>query len=102
MRWTTLGAAVAVLGSNCADAVSFPRAVHGKGFLSIPVGTVDKPKKTKRDDEGSILTTLENMNFFYATDRKLLSCCIPVPSMPTDIFTSQLRLANPLRESLSS
>lgn len=70
MRWTTLGVAVAI-GSNCADAVSFPRSVHGKGYLSVPVGTVDKPKKTKRDEEGTILTVLENMDFFYATELEI-------------------------------
>ncbi|KAM5361270.1 hypothetical protein ACJZ2D_013219 [Fusarium nematophilum] len=71
MRWTTLGAAAAVLSSSCADAVSFPRSTSGKGYLSVPVGTIDKPKKSKaekRQEDNTILTTLENMDFFYATD----------------------------------
>ncbi|KAF4460153.1 aspartic-type signal peptidase [Fusarium albosuccineum] len=77
MRWTTLGAAVAVLSSSC-DAVSFPRSTSGKGYLSVPIGTVDKPKKTKahkRDEDETILATLENMEFFYATDNVFGSPC---------------------------
>ncbi|KPM42252.1 hypothetical protein AK830_g4301 [Neonectria ditissima] len=72
MRWTTWGPALAVLGaSSCVRAVNFPRAVSGKGFLSVPVGTVDKPKKDKgkrADEEGTILQKLENMDFFYAAE----------------------------------
>lgn len=67
MRWTTLGAVL--LGGTCVDAVGlFPRAKAGKGYLSVPVGTVDRPRKTTKRQDGSIVTTLENMDFFYATD----------------------------------
>ncbi|CAM1502210.1 Fc.00g041940.m01.CDS01 [Cosmosporella sp. VM-42] len=68
MRWTTLGAAITLLGSNYADAANFPRAVKGDGFLAVPVGTIDRPKRTTKRADGSISTTLENMDFFYATE----------------------------------
>ncbi|KAH6973730.1 aspartic peptidase domain-containing protein [Ilyonectria sp. MPI-CAGE-AT-0026] len=69
MRWTTWGPALAVLSSSCAEAALFPRAVAGKGFLSVPVGTVDKPKKDKaKRQEGTILQQLENREFFYAAE----------------------------------
>ncbi|KAH8654306.1 aspartic peptidase domain-containing protein, partial [Ilyonectria robusta] len=47
----------------------FPRAVAGKGFLSVPVGTVNKPKKDKaKRQDGTILQQLENKEFFYAAE----------------------------------
>ncbi|KAH7305010.1 aspartic peptidase domain-containing protein [Stachybotrys elegans] len=46
----------------------FPRAVHGNGFLSVPVGTVDRPHNAKRQEGHPVTTTLENMDFFYATE----------------------------------
>ncbi|KAF7554137.1 hypothetical protein G7Z17_g3109 [Cylindrodendrum hubeiense] len=70
MRWITWGPALAVLGSSCAEAALFPRAVTGKGFLSVPVGTVNKPNKdkSKRAEAGTILQQLENKDFFYAAE----------------------------------
>lgn len=68
MRWTTLGTVAAVL--SCTDALSFPRSKTGKGYLSVPVGTVEKPKKEKtRRDGDAIVAVLDNMGYFYATDR---------------------------------
>ncbi|KAF7561176.1 hypothetical protein G7046_g2993 [Stylonectria norvegica] len=71
MRWTTSGAALALsllgTGNNGANAAAFPRAVAGKGYLSVPVGTVNRPNKiTKRAN--SIVTVLNNTEFFYATE----------------------------------
>lgn len=66
MRWTTLAPALAILGTS--QAVSFPRATIGKGFLSVPIGTTNNPKhKTKRDGE-PILQQLENRDFFYSAE----------------------------------
>ncbi|KEY68143.1 hypothetical protein S7711_08332 [Stachybotrys chartarum IBT 7711] len=48
----------------------FPRARRGNGFLAVPVGTVDKgrSRRVRRQEGESIVTTLENMDFFYATE----------------------------------
>lgn len=77
MRWSKLGAVLGLLGSDCAIAGRFPRAVSGNGFLAVPVGTIDRPKRAKRD-EGGILTTLENMDFFYATEGRVITAGISV------------------------
>ena len=70
MRWTTLGTVAAAL--SCADALSFPRSKTGKGYLSVHVGTVEKPKKEKtRRDGDAFIAVLDNMGYFYATDRAL-------------------------------
>ncbi|KAK0390791.1 hypothetical protein NLU13_0294 [Sarocladium strictum] len=49
----------------------FARAVTGDGFLAVPVGTVEKPKKdlskVKRDDK-FLETVLDNKAFWYSTD----------------------------------
>jgi len=49
----------------------FPRAVTGDGFLAVPVGTVERPKKdlskVKRDDN-FLETVLDNKDFWYSTD----------------------------------
>lgn len=75
MRSSTLGAVLALLLTN--DGVQaerrFPLAKRGNGFLSVPVGTVDKPSHIvkRQDGEGNpIATVLENMDFFYATESK--------------------------------
>ena len=51
----------------------FPRAVGGKGYLAVPVGTHEKTKeeknKVKRDDD-FLETVLANMDFWYSTERK--------------------------------
>jgi len=65
-----LGAGLALLlSSHGVSAGRFPKAKRGNGFLSVPVGTVDRPAGAvaKRDGE-SILTVLDNMDFFYATE----------------------------------
>lgn len=68
MRWTTLGTVAAAI--SCADALSFPRSKTGKGYLSVHVGTVEKPKKEKtRRDGDAFVAVLDNMGYFYATDR---------------------------------
>jgi hypothetical protein len=46
----------------------FPRATKGNGFLKIPVGTVDRPARKVKRGESPLVTVLENMDFFYATD----------------------------------
>lgn len=50
----------------------FPRATKGNGFLKLPVGTVDRPSRKAKRDESPLVTVLENMDFFYATDSKSL------------------------------
>lgn len=74
MRSLALGAALTLLASNAVqvEARLFPRAVKGNGFLKVPVGAVDRSRQSNKRDEGnSILTVLDNMDFFYATDSKL-------------------------------
>ncbi|KAH7176376.1 aspartic peptidase domain-containing protein [Dactylonectria macrodidyma] len=70
MRSTVWGPAMAVLGCSCAEAALFGRTVSGKGYLSVPIGTIDKPKNhnSKRAENGTILQVLENMDFFYAAE----------------------------------
>jgi hypothetical protein len=73
MRSVPLGAGLALLlSSHGMSAGRFPKAKRGNGFLSVPVGTVDRPAGAvaKRDGE-SILTVLDNMDFFYATESEL-------------------------------
>ncbi|KAF4968304.1 hypothetical protein FSARC_4249 [Fusarium sarcochroum] len=72
MRWTTLSTAAAVLSS--VEAVSFPRSTSGKGYLSMHVGTVDRPKNKEHkraDEDDAIAVRLENKDFFYATDLEI-------------------------------
>lgn len=70
MRWTTLGTVAAAI--SCADALSFPRSKTGKGYLSVHVGTVEKPKKEKtRRDGDAFVAVLDNMGYFYATDLEI-------------------------------
>lgn len=72
MRPLTLGAVLALLlpSHGVVSAGRFPKAKRGNGFLSVPVGTVNRPAKNvgKRDGGESILTVLDNMDFFYATE----------------------------------
>ncbi|KAH6874872.1 aspartic peptidase domain-containing protein [Thelonectria olida] len=69
MRWTTWAPTLVVLGSSGAEAARFARAVSGDGYLAVPIGTVDKKKdKSKRAENGTVLQTLENMDFFYAAE----------------------------------
>lgn len=69
---SALGAALVLLTVECADAAYFPRAISGKGYLAVPVGTVDRPKKhTKRQSDGdgkAFEQTLDNRDFFYSAD----------------------------------
>lgn len=71
MRSLVLGAAATLLLPShvVLAAGRFGRSIQGDGFLKVPVGTVDRPKKLKRDDE-PITMVLDNMDFFYAADRK--------------------------------
>jgi hypothetical protein len=68
--WSLNAAALSLLAAEHAAAVSFPNARSGQGFISVPVGTVDRPKKqpasnSKRD---AFLTQLQNQDFFYTTE----------------------------------
>lgn len=73
MRSQVLGTAAAaaattLLFSDVAFASGrFGRSVQGDGYLKVPVGTVDKPKKTKRDGE-PVTMVLDNMDFFYSAE----------------------------------
>lgn len=73
VRLATLGAALAPL-PLLTQAAKFPRAKQGNGFLSVPVGTVGRSGRSgsvgKRDEGEPIRTVLENMGYFYATERK--------------------------------
>lgn len=70
--------AVLVLGSSswCTEAAQFARAKAGKGYLAVPIGTVDRPRSSgsrtnsidKRAENETILQTLENKDFFYAAE----------------------------------
>lgn len=76
VRLATLGAALAPL-PLLTQAAKFPRAKQGNGFLSVPVGTVGRSGRSgsgvgKRDEDEPIRTVLENMGYFYATERKWL------------------------------
>lgn len=71
MRLLVLGVALMLSASGVVQAGRFPRAVKGNGFLKVPVGTVDRARKSKRDGESPILTVLENKDFFYATESEL-------------------------------
>lgn len=70
--------AVALSFTAVAHGARFPRAIQGDGFLKLPVGTVDKPSRKSKRDENPLVTVLENMDFFYATDSKS-----PIPSKPS-------------------
>lgn len=71
MQSLTLFLALVLLASNAVDAGRFPRAVKGNGFLKVPVGTVERARKSKRGGEDPILTVLDNEDFFYATESRL-------------------------------
>ncbi|KAF4124535.1 Eukaryotic aspartyl protease [Geosmithia morbida] len=73
----SMGAALLALLPATTEAASFPRAVSGNGYLKVPVGTVDRPRKTKRDG-GTVETVLENKEFFYAMDREFFPFHSPV------------------------
>lgn len=62
---------VALSLAAVAHGARFPRATKGNGFLKLPVGTVDRPPRKVKRDESPLVTVLENMEFFYATDSKL-------------------------------
>lgn len=51
-------------------AAGIPRAVHGDGFLSIPVGYLDQPQGSGSAlrRRGSIEAELVNMDTFYTVD----------------------------------
>lgn len=70
MRWTSVGAAVALLGSGTSASVaaSFPRVKRGNGYLALPVGTTEKPKDLERRDDDPIVATLLNQGYFYSTE----------------------------------
>ncbi|KAL2209209.1 acid protease [Sarocladium strictum] len=61
--------ALALLANGAS--AQFARAVAGDGFLAVPVGTVENPKKdlskVKRDDN-FLETVLDNKDFWYSTD----------------------------------
>lgn len=63
--------AVALSIVAVAHGARFARATKGDGFLKVPVGTVDRPPRKMKRDESPLVTVLENMDFFYATDCKL-------------------------------
>ncbi|KAL7967292.1 aspartic peptidase domain-containing protein [Trichoderma sp. SZMC 28014] len=69
MRSTTMRSALALLVAaqyaEAADAM-FPRAESGDGYLSIPVGTVQRPHKIGK--RSAIDAVLENMDYFYAIE----------------------------------
>lgn len=69
MRSTTTRSALALLVAaqyaEAADAM-FPRAESGDGYLSIPVGTIQRPHKVGK--RSAIDAVLENMDFFYAIE----------------------------------
>ncbi|KAK1252504.1 hypothetical protein MKX08_003691 [Trichoderma sp. CBMAI-0020] len=69
MRSTTMRSALALLVAaqyaEAADAM-FPRAESGDGYLSIPVGTIQRPHKVGK--RSAIDAVLENMDFFYAIE----------------------------------
>ncbi|PHH69910.1 hypothetical protein CDD82_7436 [Ophiocordyceps australis] len=48
----------------------FPRAVTGKGYLAMPVGTIPRPPKSgsKRRRDNAVQDELTNEEFFYATE----------------------------------
>lgn len=75
VRLATLGAVLAPL-PLLVEAGRFPRAKRGNGFLSVPVGAVGRSGRSgsgsvgKREDGESIRTVLDNMGYFYATERK--------------------------------
>lgn len=56
--------------AEAADAM-FPRAESGDGYLSIPVGTIQRPHKVGK--RSAIDAVLENMDFFYAIESEF--CC---------------------------
>jgi hypothetical protein len=59
-----------VVDAARAGAANFPRASTGNGFVSLPVGTVDRPRPNSKRQNGrqhAFETVLENMDFFYAT-----------------------------------
>lgn len=69
--WSNLGAAAALIGDSCVEASLFPRAKSGDGYISVPVGTIDRPRsETEKRQGGSIVTELENRIYFYATTSK--------------------------------
>lgn len=66
--WSNLGAAVVLIGDSYVEASLFPRAKSGDGYISVPVGTVDRPRsEAEKRQTGSIVTELENRIYFYAT-----------------------------------
>lgn len=75
MRPTTLHSALVLLvAAQYAEAVAtpmFPRAESGKGYLSIPVGTIKRPHKIGK--RSAIDAILENMDFFYAIQGEFFS-----------------------------
>lgn len=56
------------------EAPLFPRAISGNGYLSVPVGTVQRQNsgKSKRADGKAFETILQNKDFFYATESEWL------------------------------
>jgi hypothetical protein len=45
---------------------TFPRATEGKGFLSVPVDTIDRPVGASLRARDAYEVQLNNMDFFYA------------------------------------
>lgn len=75
MRSLSTSTALALLLSS--DAVNaavanFPRASSGKGYLSIPVTTVNRPKKEHKRADNAFEQTLMNKDFFYAAEGKFI------------------------------
>lgn len=67
---SALALLVAAQYAEAADAM-FPRAESGDGYLSIPVGTIQRPHKIGK--RSAIDAVLENMDFFYAIESEF--CC---------------------------
>ncbi|VUC33243.1 unnamed protein product [Clonostachys rosea] len=68
MRSLVLGVVCSLLAGQVVDAdFGFPKAKRGEGFLSVPIGTVDRPHSAKRDTK-AIVSELDNRDFFYTTD----------------------------------
>lgn len=79
MKSLSTSAALALLlytGVNEAT-TSFPRSSSGKGYLSIPVTTVNRPHNTQKRADNAFEQTLMNMDFFYAAQGKSLLPLIP-------------------------
>lgn len=51
---------------------TFPRAESGPGYLAVPVGTIPRTHQSGKRAANSVETTLFNLNFFYAAQRKLI------------------------------